>query len=144
MNAVNTIKVAAKIKDADLYNKIIDLNLFAKEFKYYTKRYNSFTYGYSSSIRNREKQPTDDDCLQLNSKSDWEAVKTFTNQRVLLEKKAVSVRFLHGLYKLNPSDTRYRNKLKTRICDEFTESLTFLTLANNQAEVVISTFVLSK
>ena len=51
--------------------------------------------------------------------------------------------FLHGLYKLNPSDTRYRNKLKTRICNEFSESLTFLTPANNQAGVVISTSVLS-
>ena len=40
--------------------------------------------------------------------------------------------------------TRCRNKLKTRICDEFSESLTFLTPANNQAEVVISTSVLSK
>ena len=144
MNAVNTIKAAAKIKDPDLYNEIIDLDLFAKEFKYYTKCYNSFTYGYSSSIRNREKKPTDDDYLQPNCKSDWEAVKNFTNQRVLLEKKAVSMRFLHGLYKVNPSDTRCRNKLKIRICDEFSESLTFLTPANNQAEVVISTSVLSK
>ena len=52
------------------------------------------------------------------------------------------MRFLHRLYKLNPSDTRYRNKLKTRICNEFSESLTFLTPANNQAEVVISTSIL--
>ena len=95
-------------------------------------------------MRNREKEPTDDNCLQPNSKSDWEAVKSFINQLVLLEKKAVSVRFLNGLYKLNPSDTRYRNKLKTRICNEFSESLTFLTPANNQAEVVISASVLSE
>ena len=51
MNAVNTIKAAAKIKDPDLYNEIVDLDLFAKEFKYHTKCYNSFTYGYSSSMR---------------------------------------------------------------------------------------------
>ena len=82
--------------------------------------------------------------MQPNSKSDWEAVKTFINPQVLLDKKAVSMRFLHGLYKLNPSDTSYRNKLKTRICNEFSESLTFLTPANNQADVVISTFVLSE
>ena len=63
-------------------------------------------------MRNREKEPADDDCLQPNSKSNWEALKTFINQQVLLEKKAVSVRFLHGLYKLNPSETCYRNKLK--------------------------------
>ena len=54
------------------------------------------------------------------------------------------MRFLHGLYKLNPSDARYRNKLKTRTCIEFSESLTFLTPANNQAEVVINTSVLSE
>ena len=95
-------------------------------------------------MRNRAKEPTDDDCLQPNSKSDWEAVKTFINQQVLSEKKAVSMRFLHGLYKLNPSDTRYRNKLKTRICNEFSESLTFLTPANNQAEAVINASVSSE
>ena len=90
MNAVNTIKAAAKIKDPDLCNEIVNLDLFAKEFEYHTKYYNSFTYGYSSSMRNREKEPTDDDCLQPNSKSDWDSVKNFINQQVLLEKKAVS------------------------------------------------------
>ena len=34
MNAVNTIKAATKIKDLDLYNDIINLDLFAKEFKF--------------------------------------------------------------------------------------------------------------
>ena len=143
MNAVNTIKAAANTKGPDLYNEIVYLEPFSKEFKYHTKCYNSFTYGYSSSMRNREKEPADDDCLQPNSKSAWEAVKTLINEQVLHEKKAISMYFLHGLYKLNPSDTRYRNKLKTRICNEFSESLTFLTPANNQAGVVISTSVLS-
>ena len=95
-------------------------------------------------MRNREKEPTDDNCFQRNSKSDWEAVKSFINHQFLLEKKAVSMRFLHGLYKLNPSDTCCRNKLKTRICNGFSELLTFLTPANNQAEAVISTSVLSE
>ena len=144
MNAVNTDKAAAKVKDPDLYNEIVDLDLFSKEFKYHTKCYNSSTYGYSSLMRNRAKEPTDDDCLQHKSKSNWEAVKTFINQQVLFEKKAVSMRFLHGLYKLYPSDTCYRNKLKTRISNEFSESLTFLTPPNNQAEIVISASVLSE
>ena len=95
-------------------------------------------------MRNREKEPTDDNCLQPNSKSDWEAVKTFISQQVLLKKKLFSMHFLHGLYKLNPNDTCYRNKLKTRICNEFSELLTFLTPANNHAEVVIHTSVLSE
>ena len=86
MNAINTIKAAAKIKDPDPYNEIVDLDLFAKEFKYHTKCYNSFTYGYSSSMRNREKEPTDGNCLQHNSKSDWETVKGFINQQVYLRK----------------------------------------------------------
>ena len=50
--------------------------------------------------------------------------------------------FLHGLYKLDPSDTPYKNKLKTWICNELIKPLTFLTPANNQAELVISTSVL--
>ena len=56
------------------------------------------------------------------------------------------MRFLHGLYKLNLTDTLYR-KLKyamDSICNVFSKSLTFLTPANNQDEVVISTFVLSE
>ena len=70
MNAVNTIKTASKIKDPDLYNEIVDLDLFGKELKYHTKCCNSFKYGYSSSMRNTEKEPTDDSCLQRNSKFD--------------------------------------------------------------------------
>ena len=87
MNAVNKIKAAAKIKNPDIYNEIVDVDLFAKEFNYNEKCHNSFTCGYSSSMRIREKEPSDDDYLQPNSKSDWEAVKTFINQQVLLEKK---------------------------------------------------------
>ena len=70
MNAVNTIKAAGKIKDPDLYNEMVDLDLFVKEFKYHTKCFNSFTYRYSSLMRNREKYPTDDDYLESNSKSE--------------------------------------------------------------------------
>ena len=70
MNVVNTIKAAAKIKDPNLYSEIANLDLSTKEFKYHTKCYNSLTYGYSSSKRNREKEPTGDYCLQHNSKSD--------------------------------------------------------------------------
>ena len=49
-NAVNTIKAAAKLKDPDVYNEVVNLDVFAKEFKYHTKSYNSFAYWYSSSI----------------------------------------------------------------------------------------------
>ena len=66
-------------------------------------------------------EATDDDCLEPNLKSDREALKNFINQQVLLGKKPVSMCFLYGLYKLNPSDTRYRNKLKTRICNDLSE-----------------------
>ena len=98
MNAVSTIPAAAKIKDLHLYNEMVDLDLFAK-------CYNGFTYGYSSSMKNGEKEAADDNCLKRNSKLDWEALKSFISQQVLLEKKGVSMHFLHGLYKLNPSDT---------------------------------------
>ena len=79
MNAVITIKAAAKVKDPDRYNEIVDLDLFAKEFKFHTKCYNRFTHGYSSSMKNREKERADDDCLQPSSKPNEEDVKTFIN-----------------------------------------------------------------
>ena len=53
MNAVKQIRATAKIEDSDLCNEIVDLDLYAKEFKYQVKCYNSFTYGYKSSMRNR-------------------------------------------------------------------------------------------
>ena len=90
MNAVNTIKTASKIKDPDLYNEIVDLDLFGKERKCHTKCCNSFKYRYSSSMGNTAKDPTDYNCLQSNSKFDWEAVKTFINRHVLLEQKVIS------------------------------------------------------
>ena len=39
-------------------------------------------------MRNRAKEPTDDDCLQHKSKFNWEAVKTFINQQVYLRKSS--------------------------------------------------------
>ena len=52
------------------------------------------------------------------------------------------MRVLHELYKLNPEDTRYRSKLKSRLLNMYKESITFLKPQKNQAEIVINTDVL--
>ena len=50
-NATKTANESAKIKDSSLYAEIVDLDLIAKEFKYYQACYESFSRKYLSGDR---------------------------------------------------------------------------------------------
>lgn len=45
---------------------------------------------------------------------------------------------LHEIYKLNPSDTRYRHKLKLRLKETFNDEITFIQPNSRCADVVIA------
>ena len=81
--------------------------------------------------------------FQVNSPSlyqsgNFDAVKQYIQDSVILGEKAVSMIFLHELYGLNPGDSRYRSKLKNRIQTCFPTELLFVTANANKAEIVIN------
>ena len=49
--ANKTVKESAKIQDSLLYAEIVDLDLIAKEFKYYLVCYQNFTREYLSGYQ---------------------------------------------------------------------------------------------
>ncbi|MEM7299099.1 MAG: hypothetical protein AAF391_12640, partial [Bacteroidota bacterium] len=69
---------------------------------------------------------------------DFDRVKQYINDSVISQGKAPSMTFLHQLYGLCPGDSRYRNKLKSRIQNSFPLQLLFITAKTNTTEIVIS------
>ena len=45
---------------------------------------------------------------------------------------------IHNAYSLNPNDTRYRNKLKDRIQNDYKDQLLFIKVIINTSEIVIN------
>ena len=68
---------------------------------------------------------------------DFDSLKEFIRNYVILGGKAVFMTYLHQLYRLNPGDSRYRNKLKSRIQNIFPSELIFAKVKTNTAEVVL-------
>ena len=46
-----TIKAYAQMKNLAIFAEILDIDLVAKEFKFYRNCYSKYTYGFSSSFR---------------------------------------------------------------------------------------------
>ena len=67
-----TIKSAANEKDQDLYTRIKDEDLLAKEFKYHEHCYKNFT-----------RQPTATSHKQIYEKRNFTPVQTFINEEVI-------------------------------------------------------------
>ena len=65
-------------------------------------------------------------------------MKEFIRNSVILEGKSVSMTYLHQLYGLNPGDSRYKSKMKSRIQNIFPLELIFVKVKTNSAEIVLS------
>ena len=58
---------------------------------------------------------------------DFDAVKQYIQNEIILGEKAVSMIVLHNIYGLNSGDNRYRNKLKKIIEQNVPSQLLFVT-----------------
>ena len=82
----NSIKAVAKVKNANLYVEIEELDLIAKEFKLHKHCYQQFTHGYTKGVRNDEQLSTSND--RKYDSGNFEAVKVFVCNHVLTLGKA--------------------------------------------------------
>ena len=142
-----TIKIAAKSKDVEMYLLIKDENLISKEFKYHRICYSSFTHGFSASFRNSAEcsSSLESDYSDVNPAvtGNYEAIGTYINEKVLRDRHAISMKELHNIYGIHADDARYRGKLKKRIVKEFGNKITFLSPQVNLPDIIINKEVLS-
>ena len=111
------------------------------EFKNHRKCYTELTFGFSILMKETNHQNQGEQSPSTQSISDWQSVKAAINERVIYSNEAVSMVEIHRLYLLKPDDSRYRNKLKERIINEFDENVTFLRTGHNDAEILINSNV---
>jgi len=136
IDAQRTIKAAARVKDEKLYAEIQHLDLIAKEFKVHMHCYQNFTRGYSEGSAISTSSSTSSSTSY--DRGDFETVKEYIQNEVLLHGKAVAMKYLHQLYGLSVDDSRYRNKLKERIKTLFGDELLFLIPSIGKGEIVVA------
>ena len=71
-------------------------------------------------------------------KGNFNAVKEYILEHILLEEKAVSMHVLQEIYGIGMGGKRYKGKLKKRIEERFPNQLIFVTGKVNNPEVLIS------
>lgn len=130
-SAAAKIKEAAEAKAESLYYEIKDLDLIAKEFKYHVFCYKDF-------VRQERPSQSQGQADSGNLTGNFEAVIDCIEKRVLSQNQAVSMSLIHEIYGIHIQDTRYRNKLKSRIQSYFPEKLFFVSVSKTIPEVVIS------
>lgn len=142
-NAESAIKFSAKSKNESLYREIENLDLIAKEFKVHEPCYKNLTLEYYSNQKKEAETSAsvsmENETSACYSKSNYEEVKEFVNDVIIQEKKPASMKLLHEIYGLGIGNTSYRHKLKTRLQNDFGETICFLSQKNKTLpEIVIS------
>ena len=59
-------------------------------------------------------------------------------KQVFSQNQSVSMSLIHELYGIHIHDTKYRNKLKSRIQSQFQDKLLFVSICKRSSEVVMS------
>ena len=133
--------MAAEYKLPLFYRKNKAIDLISSELRLHESCYKTFTYGYSNSFTEKKldlpllnKSQSEED---LQEQGNYEDVKQYINQHVLIHRNAVSLNVLHTIYRLHPDDRRYRLKLKNRIMKDFKEKVAILTSEKKMSDIVV-------
>jgi len=90
--------------------------------------YQQLTTGYAFSARKREENPEPSNTTEAESsyaRGNFKEVIQFVKDEVIGLGRAVSMKYIHTIYKLG--DCRYRQKLKLRLKNYFKDDISFLT-----------------
>ena len=124
IEACETIKSYAQMKNPAMFAEIHDIDLIAKEFKLHRVYYRKHTYGFSSSCRESISPSCSVSASTPNSDlPDREVthhkITAMLQLSTLMSRQAVSIKVLHGIYGGDVNDSRYRAKLKKLILAKF-------------------------
>ena len=135
---MSKIQVVAELKeDYDVLKEIKGVDLLAKEFqvhdtckreylRYYTSNTSTYRDGNENTAMNSEGR-------------DFEAVKKCLCEKVLDLNQPLSMAHVHQMYSDgHAGNARYRNKLKTRILEEFPNKFHFLTSDGKTPQVIVN------
>ena len=143
INACETIKAAAKVKNPLLYSEIYDVDLIAKEFKYHRHCYKSFTFGYGKNQRSDRERVLDDQPVSSigtseNNHKRFAEVCEFINYNILKMNQSVSISVIRNIYGDDDGKSKRRRMLKEKLVNEFSNQLLFIQPGNNFPEIIIN------
>ena len=133
-DAEATIKAYAREKNPTWFAEIRETDLIAKELRYHIACYRSQTLGFSQKKIDKSAILSSDNIKNTN----FEIVKDYINNHVLSMNMVVSMNTL-----LDMCGGCYKNKLKSRMTEEFPGKLIFFQPSGKECEVVISASVSS-
>ena len=114
--------------DKNILLQVRDVDLIAKELQMHDTCYSNYT----RVVSEREAKETENG-------GNFDAVKEFINENILLLNQAVSIVKIHEVYgDGNSKDTRYRHKLKQKIEECFGDDIKFLTIDKVTPQVLIN------
>ena len=89
-----------------------------------------------------EIEGTEDNADDAEATNDFAILKDFIEEAIIEGNKAVSMKAIHSLYKTgygHAHEKVYRNRLKTKIINEFGNQLKFLRIDGQTPEIIVST-----
>lgn len=144
ISACDSIKRAAKLhNDEDLLVLVADEDLIAREFKMHEKCYRDYTRICTKQNTNVESNCTSTNDENDDSKKRFEYLCQFVQNRIIDGEQSLSIKLLTEVYGLDEEDCRMRGKVKQMLMKHFEGELLFVTVATNEAQVVLSKNVLT-
>ena len=146
ISACESIKRAAVLKDdEELVLLVVNEDLIAREFKMHEKCYRDYTRICTKQIAtpNINCASTSDIDKSGDCKKRFENLRQFVRDRIVDRGQSVSIKLLTEVYGLDEEDCRLRGKVKQMLLREFNDELLFVTVSNNEAQVVLSKNVLT-
>ena len=137
LSAEHKIRQAAEKKnDAELIVQISAVDLIAKELMMHKQRHLDYVRCLG------EIEGNEDDVDDTEATNNFPIVKDFIQEPIIEGNKAVSMKAIHSLYKTgygHAHEKVYRNRLKSKIINEFGNQLRFLRIDGQTPEIIVST-----
>jgi hypothetical protein len=146
ISACESIKRAALLQDdKELILLVANEDLIAKEFKMHEKCYRDYTSicTKENATPNKNSASTSSNDENDDCKKRFESLCQFVRDRIVDGGQSVSIKLLTEVYGLDKEDCRLRGKVKQMLLREFNDELLFVTVSNNEAQVVLSKNVLT-
>ena len=146
ISACESIKRAAVLQDdEELILLVANEDLIAREFKMHEKCYRDYTRicTKQNATPNKNSASTSGIDESGDCKKRFENLCQFVRDRIVDGGQSVSIKLLTEVYGLDKEDCRLRGKVKQMLLREFNDELLFVTVSNNETQVVLSKNVLT-
>eukprot|EP00112_Aurelia_sp_Birch-Aquarium-sp1_P008666 Seg1960.8 transcript_id=Seg1960.8/GoldUCD/mRNA.D3Y31 product="GTPase-activating protein and VPS9 domain-containing protein 1" protein_id=Seg1960.8/GoldUCD/D3Y31 len=142
LSACEQVKKAATLQHDEVMLLIVaNEDLIAREFKMHERCYRDYTRICTKETAQTSTAASNND--DDDSDSRFQRLCEFVEHHVIDGEQSVSIKLLTEVYGLDQEDCRLRGKVKQKLMQEFEDKLLFVTVLNNEAQVVLSKNVLT-